>query len=1079
MSDQTGRGLLGFIKAAQLRAAKYRVGRSLAIVALVSCVPASLPGVTGLASATSSGAAPAVVGQATTFSSSGSATPQTSIPNGVVSGDVLVSLINTINSVATYFGSYSNSVTCPTGWTKAFSGTNGSNSQLVACTYVVGSSTPVAEAKLALSSEVAMVTEAFSGINTTNPIDAVGATAGLTPPSVTTTEAGDLLVLGEGSTTSNAQPSAPSGATLLTALTNGSLSQTAVATEIAISAGATSKATWSASTSTAVTGVIALRPSTTSAPADPPQAITFTSTPPANPTVGGTYSVTAAGGGSGSPVTFSIDSSSTSGACSISGATVSFTGTGTCVIDANQAAGGSYNVAAQVQQSFTIAAPADPPQTITFTSTPPTNATVGGTYSVSATGGGSGSPVTFSIDASSTSGACSISGATVSFKGVGTCVIDANQAAGGSNSAAAQVQQSFTVVAAAPDPPQAITFTSTPPTNTTVGGTYSVSATGGGSGNSVSFSIDSSSTSGACSISGATVSFTGAGTCVIDANQAGNATYSAAPQAQQSLTITTPPPPTTPIPSCAQAVSSTEMLSNPGFESPFSTIAGSWGDIVWGGASVTNTRVTTNPHSGTAAQGVNVTTLGTGGVIFEQRVTLTAGTVYQGSVWLRSPNAVTVDFYLRSTGAPDNAGAEEQVTLTSNWQQFTIRGGFAATTPTYFGINFDSIGTVVVDDASLRVLNSNCVASTAPIPATYLGMDINKWGTYTVWPSELNFGLLRLWNTGTTWADLEPQSGVWDWTRLDYYVQTAVKNHEAIMLTLGQTPQWASSAPDDAQDGANASPTNISAWDAYVQAVATRYKGEIKYWEIWDEADVTGTYDGTPQEMVTLTQAAYQVLKAVDPSNVVVSPSFTTNGLVFMRQFLNDGGGKYIDVMSVHLYPGLTPEDDLPNFVADENLMQLAGIGNDPLWDTEGASGEPTSTDQAAGGLVARTYLLLWAWGISNFDWYCWDNAVGSPLSQTGYITPTAAGIAYEQVAGWLDGASMLNISQASNGTWTITLQASDGSLEYAVWNVNGSTSFAIPAGWTVGSADDLAGGSTPVSGGTVTIGIEPLLLVP
>jgi hypothetical protein len=300
-----------------------------------------------------------------------------------------------------------------------------------------------------------MVTEAFSGINTTNPIDAAGATAGLTPPSVTTTEAGDLLVLGEGSTTSNAQPSAPSGATLLTALTNGSFSQTAVATEIATSVGATSKAAWSASTSTAVTGVVALRPSTKSAPADPPQAITFTSTPPANPTVGGTYTVSATGGGSGNPVTFSIDSSSTSGACSIPGTTVSFTGAGTCVIDANQAGNANYSAAPQVQQSFSIAA-ADPPQAITFTSTPPTNPAVGGTYTVSATGGGSGNPVTFSIDASSTSGACSISGATLSFVGAGTCVIDANQAAGGSYSAAPQVQQSFSVAAADPPTPRGL-----------------------------------------------------------------------------------------------------------------------------------------------------------------------------------------------------------------------------------------------------------------------------------------------------------------------------------------------------------------------------------------------------------------------------------------------------------------------------------------------------------------------------------------------------------------------------------------------------------------------------------------------
>ena len=84
---------------------------------------------------------------------------------------------------------------------------------------------------------------------------------------------------------------------------------------------------------------------------------------------------------------------------------------------------------------------------------------------------------------------------------------------------------------------QTITFTSSPPSSATVGGTYTQTATGGGSGNPVTFSIDTSSTSGACSISGAKVSFTGTGTCVIDANQAGNRTYAAASQVRQTITV--------------------------------------------------------------------------------------------------------------------------------------------------------------------------------------------------------------------------------------------------------------------------------------------------------------------------------------------------------------------------------------------------------------------------------------------------------------------------------------------------------------------------------------------------------------
>jgi hypothetical protein len=84
--------------------------------------------------------------------------------------------------------------------------------------------------------------------------------------------------------------------------------------------------------------------------------------------------------------------------------------------------------------------------------------------------------------------------------------------------------------------PQAISFTSIPPTGPAIGNTYDVTASGGASGNPVTFTIDSSSTS-ICSISGSTVTFNGPGSCIIDANQAGNARYQPAPQAHQEITI--------------------------------------------------------------------------------------------------------------------------------------------------------------------------------------------------------------------------------------------------------------------------------------------------------------------------------------------------------------------------------------------------------------------------------------------------------------------------------------------------------------------------------------------------------------
>ena len=73
---------------------------------------------------------------------------------------------------------------------------------------------------------------------------------------------------------------------------------------------------------------------------------------------------------------------------------------------------------------------------------------------------------------------------------------------------------------------QAITWS--PPVSGTVDGSATLSATGGASGNSVIFSVDSTSGEGVCSVSGTngtTLDYSAVGTCVIDANQAGSIDY--------------------------------------------------------------------------------------------------------------------------------------------------------------------------------------------------------------------------------------------------------------------------------------------------------------------------------------------------------------------------------------------------------------------------------------------------------------------------------------------------------------------------------------------------------------------------
>jgi hypothetical protein len=272
-----------------------------------------------------------------------------------------------------------------------------------------------------------------------------------------------------------------------------------------------------------------------------PQAISFSFNQSSGIKVGTSSTLVATGGGSGKPVLFTVDASSSASACSLSGtngSNASFTGVGTCIIDANQAAAApGYSAAPQVQQIIAVTKTA---QTISFAGLPGSNY-LPNSYQLNATGGGSGNPVTFSLDTTNPlfyTGSCTLSGSNnstvtlVHAQGAaGYCMVIANQAGSALFSAAAPVVGYVNSLA----PPQVISFT--PPATGSYGSTAALSATGGGSGNPVTYSVAGSS-SALCSISGQTVSYNGAGSCVINANQAGSADYAAAGQVQGTVVIT-------------------------------------------------------------------------------------------------------------------------------------------------------------------------------------------------------------------------------------------------------------------------------------------------------------------------------------------------------------------------------------------------------------------------------------------------------------------------------------------------------------------------------------------------------------
>lgn len=231
--------------------------------------------------------------------------------------------------------------------------------------------------------------------------------------------------------------------------------------------------------------------------------------------------------------------SGTTGTSSAPTTNLCTTGTSTAVVgnnngkwnwDCNGSGGGTST------SGFTCSAPYAT-QTITL-SADPTNIMVSTSSTVSVSND-SGLPATLS---STSTGFCTLGPqngvamtVTASATGThtGTCTVKANHAGTGDSGTSrflVAAEKSVDIIVGKGS--QTISFGALPAVN--VGGTGTLSATGGASGNTVSFS---SVTMSVCTVSGATVSGLTVGTCTVAANQSGDDDYNAAPQATQDIPI--------------------------------------------------------------------------------------------------------------------------------------------------------------------------------------------------------------------------------------------------------------------------------------------------------------------------------------------------------------------------------------------------------------------------------------------------------------------------------------------------------------------------------------------------------------
>lgn len=409
----------------------------------------------------------------------------------------------------------------------------------------------------------------------------------------------------------------------------------------------------------------------------------------------------------------------------------------------------------------------------------------------------------------------------------------------------------------------------------------------------------------------------------------------------------------------------------------------------------------------------------------------------------------------------------------------------------------------------------NSTQASAPPPppsnavqASFFSMTVHAPNDY---PSVPIAGV-RLWGTGTSWADINATPGAFDFTRLDTWISVSQTQHIDLMYTFGYVPGWASSNPslvcgtNGAPLGSCAPPNDLNAdgtgsnqhWKDFVTALATHAAGQVKYWEMWNEPTVSGYWQGTNQQMLRLAQDAYTIIKSIDPNALVTTPSPSTGitGVAgWMGPYLALGGGQYADIISFHGYSWNNssfpqPEDIVPLINNLESVLVANGQNKKPLWCTEADWGITTGnhyTDQDLhAAYLARHYLLQESEGVARYYWFAWDNGFNLGLPDGLWVPTTGitvAGVAYQQMESWLIGATPSGQCSANGTIWTCNYTRSGGYQAEAIWDtsqscVNGVCSTSSqPAASQYIHYRDLAGNTTPISGGAVPVGAKPILL--
>ena len=189
------------------------------------------------------------------------------------------------------------------------------------------------------------------------------------------------------------------------------------------------------------------------------------------------------------------------------------------------------------------------------------------------------------------------------------------------------------------------------------------------------------------------------------------------------------------------------------------------------------------------------------------------------------------------------------------------------------------------------------------------------------------------------WLWMEPERGRFEWTETDRVVEKAWTSGLAILATLAYTPAWASSNPGSPQG--SDPPASADFYRDFVRATVTRYRERVRFWQFWNEPNLTDFWKGTREQYrTTILEVGARTAKEVDPGARVVAPGLANVGA--WRPWFEEAmkAKALVDVINHHNYARagrlsiveLRTDGLQPSL---RTLMRENEVDDRPFWITE------------------------------------------------------------------------------------------------------------------------------------------------